>query len=267
MGPSHAARDLFWAINDGGNGPFLFAFGGDGRSRGRFFIARAKNRDWEGLDTFQGPDGPMILIADIGDNDRVHDLHTLYLVAEPRLDRAGSTVSPIVPVNRRIVFSYPDGRHDAEAVAVDPAENIILILTKRDNPPLLYEVPLFPESGDQPIIARKAGAVERIPGPTPVDLLQKYGLFRSHPTALDLSPDHRFALVLTYKDAYLFRRDKKEPWAVSLSGEPVPVFLPLPEAHTDLRQREAACFSSDGRAIYVTSEGIEAGLYRWNLTQ
>lgn len=262
MEPSLAAGDLFWAINDGGNEPFLYALGGDGRSRGRVRVAGAENRDWEGMDMFRSADRPMILIADFGDNDRRYDTHTLYIVEEPRLSGKHFREPTEIPVARRILFSYPDGRHDAEAVAVDPVGQTILILTKRDNPPLLYEVPLFPPPGDRPVTAQKIGTVSRIPPPSDGDLMQKYGFFRSQPTSLDLSPDNRYAVVLTYKHAYLFERRHHESWAASLGGNPVTIPLPLPQDRSDLRQREAVCFAADSRALYVTSEGKNAGIFR-----
>ena len=52
MDTSLAADNLFWAINDGGHDPFIYALGIDGRSRGRVLVVGAENRDWEGLDTF-----------------------------------------------------------------------------------------------------------------------------------------------------------------------------------------------------------------------
>jgi len=265
MEPSLTTGDLFWAINDGGQGPFLFALGGDGRSRGRVRVVGAENRDWEGMDMFRSADRPMILIADFGDNDRKYDTHTLYIVEEPRLDQERFGENAVTQVARRIVFSYPDGNHDAESVAVDTIGNSILILTKRDNPPLLFQVPLFPATEDRPVMAQKIGTVSRIPPPSAGDLMQKYGLFRSQPTALDLSPDNRYAVVLTYKHAYLFKRRHHESWAASLGGNPVTIPLPLPQDRSDLRQREAICFAADSRAVYVTSEGRGAGIFRWEV--
>lgn len=257
--------DLFWAVNDGENGPFLYALGGDGRSRGQVALEGAANRDWEALATFQGPDGPMILVADVGDNRRAYGTYTLYIAAEPRLEAERFDDSAVIPVVRRIDFVYPDGNHDAEAVAVDAVSGNALILTKRDTPPILYLVSLAPATDGRPVTARSAGSVGRIPPPSAGDLLQPYGLYRSQPTGLDLSTDGRLAVVLTYKHAYLFRRSGNASWGAALAGEPTAIPLPPPEARSDLRQREAVCFSADGRAVYVTSEGAGAGLFRRNL--
>jgi hypothetical protein len=261
MDVSLTAGNFLWAINDGGHGPFIYALGFDGRSLGRVALLGAQNRDWEGLDTFFWQGRPMILIADFGDNKQVHDVHTLYIVEEPRLKGQRFNESAAVEVAWRIVFSYPGSKHDAEGVAVDALEGKVFVLTKRDNPPLLFEVPLKPSSSKIPVVARKVAAVTRIPPPTREDLRQKYGLFRSQPTALDFSSDRRHAVVLTYKHAYIFHRSRFESWESAFSQNPMLVPLPLPQDRRDLRQREAICFSPSGNSLFITSEGKGAGLF------
>jgi hypothetical protein len=262
MDVSATAEGLFWAVNDGGHGPFLYALREDGRSLGRVRVRGARNRDWEGLDTFRWRGRPMILIADFGDNKAQHDMHTLYIVHEPRLNRGRPGPSAVADVAWRIVFTYPDRHHDAEGVAVDRAGKKVLVLTKRDTPPLLFELPLEPLSPGRPVVARKVASVGRIPPPSASDLLQKYGPVMPQPTALDISADGRKAVVLTYKHAYLFERGGRETWSAAFNGDPIQIPLPLPWDASDLRQREAICFSPDDRSLFVTSEGRGAGIFR-----
>lgn len=259
---SPTSPDLFWAVNDSGNGPFLYALGEDGRNRGRVRVAGARNHDWEELSTFTWRGKPMILVADFGDNRQRRDAHTLYVVEEPRLVGERLDESAIADVVWRIDFSYPDRPHDAESAAVDSADEKVLVLTKRDDPPLLFEVPLKPSPADSLVTARKITNVDRIPSPSLEDLTRKYGMFYSQPTALDLSPDGRLAAVLTYKYAYLFHRGSGDSWAAAFSRDPVPIPLPLARDFADLSQREAICFTLDGRALLATSEGQGAGIYR-----
>ena len=136
-------------------------------------VEGSENLDWEGLDTFFWKGRPMILIADFGDNNEEHDTHTLFIIEEPRLygERYGNSAT--VEVAWHIVFSYPDRKHDAEGVAVDAAGGKVLVLTKRDHPPLLFELPLIPLSRDHPVVAHKIAEVSRIPPPSKEDLLQK----------------------------------------------------------------------------------------------
>ncbi len=261
MGASTRDDDLLWAVNDGGNGPFLYALGKDGRHRGRVEVVGAANRDWEGIDTFVWQGRSMILIADFGDNHRQHDRHTLYIIAEPRLVGDGFKRSTTADVAWRIDYSYPDGRYDAEGVAVDTAAEQILVLTKRDNPPLLFALPFSGASPGSLVIARRVGTLDQLPPPTDQDRQHRFGSFRSQPTALDLSADGRMMVVLTYKHAYLFSRHADLSWPLALKQPPALLRLPLPEDHPDLRQREAICFAKDGRSILVTSEGRHPSIY------
>jgi hypothetical protein len=253
--------DLYWAVNDGGHGPFLYALGGNGRDRGRVRIAGARNRDWEGLESFIWQGRPMMLIADFGDNDRRRDRYTLYLVEEPCVSGERLPSSSVAKVFGRIDFSYPDGKHDAEGVAVDVAANEILVLTKRDDPPLLFALPLAMTASDQPAAARRVASVDQIPPPSDEDRLHPYGAYRSQPTALDLSADGLQMVVLTYKHAYLYRRSPGDSWASIVGMRPAQIQLPLPQSTYLLRQREAICFSRDNLSLLVSSEGSRAGWF------
>lgn len=262
---SLATENLFWAINDGDGGPFLYALGNDGRNRGRVLVKGARNRDWEGMDAFFWHGRPMILIADIGDNDETHKTHTIYVVKDPGLTHERFDESASVEVAWRIKFSYPDRSHDAEAVAVDMAAGKILVLTKRDHPPLLFELPLTPVAADRPVVAHRIGEADKIPPPSAEDMSQKHGISRSRPTAMDVSGDSRHAVVLTYKHAYLFNRSERDSWEKAFDKHPIMILLPLPEDFKKLRQREAICFSADNKSLFVTSEGKGAAVFRLDI--
>jgi len=257
---SLATGNHIWAINDGGHGPFIYALGNDGHSMGRVWVVGAQNRDWEGMDTFYWKGSPMILIADFGDNQEQHDTHTLYIVEEPGLEGERYRESSVAKVAWRFVFSYPDHKHDAEGVAVDAVGGRVFVLTKRDDPPLLFELPLIPPN--HPIVAKKVAVVTQIPPPSDEDLQQKHGKYQSRPTAMDLSPDGRQAVVLTYKHAYIFNRKSQDSWAAALNGHPEIIPLPLPRDRRDFRQREAICFALGRKALLVTSEGRGAEIFR-----
>ncbi len=265
MDASRIHDDLLWAINDGGNEPYLYAMGEDGRDRGRVRLVGANNRDWEGLDAFMWQDRPMILIADMGDNHQQFDPYTLYIIEEPRRIDEHLDPSAVIDVAWRINFAYPDGSHDAEGVAVDPLNDQVLILTKRDEPPRLFALPLKATATGQVAVARPLAIIDRIPPPTIEDRHQPYGKYRSQPTALDLSGNGLSMVVLTYKHAYLFQRRFGETWAAALGLGPTLAPLPLPEATRRFGQREAVCFSRDGSSLLVSSEGKGAGIFRLTL--
>ena len=232
----------FWIANDSGNGPELYLAGTDGSYQGTLRINGAVNTDWEDLDSFVWSGLPWLLVADTGDNGAQRDFCTIYLLPEPPIPAPGQIIE--TKPDRKIVFRYEDGPRDCEAVAADPAGGKILLISKRTNPPALYELPLLSEKSSAPLIAKRTGTVrvERPPGSPMVP----YG---NQPTGLSISPDGSLAAVLTYYGVFLFPRDKGESWAAAFSKKPERL-----QPH-HLKQAEAITFSRDGKTLYVLSEG------------
>jgi hypothetical protein len=232
-----------WVINDGGNAPLIYSIGIDGADLGSFRIDGASNYDWEALASFRLQDTTYLLIADVGDNWEQRESCTLYVVKEPDITATGLDNEPAVGIAWQIRFTYEDGPHDCEAVAVDTAGRRVLLLAKRSLPPVLYELPLQPADADTPALARRLTIVSHF----------------SWPTGMDIAPDGLSAIVLTYSNAYLFSRNQKEDWTTAFKKNPRLLrFNPL-------GQQEAICFGFYGKSVYVTSEQLPAPLVRIDL--
>jgi len=262
LAASRSGDDLLWAINDSGGETRLYAFGRDGRDRGNVLVKGVENRDWEDLGSFQLDGGAYLLIADVGDNRAKRKTSILYAVREPALrgDKLGKGVK--VPLAWTIRFRYEDGPRDCEAVAVDASGGRILLLSKRRFPPALYELPLAARRRDGVALARRVTEVRHLPQPSSfvrralaAGMRSTYRLAFSA-TSMDVTADGSAAVVLTYGDAFLFSRSGAESWAEVFARPPRRI--PLPR----LRQAEALAFASDGRSLYVTSEGRPAPLLR-----
>ena len=258
---SRINRGAFWIHNDGGDGPYFFAVTETGRHMGTFRIAAAENVDWEDMGHFSFEGTAYLLIADVGDNNARRSNCALYAVAEPVLSPSDSENHRTLPIAMHWRFRYEDGPRDCEAVAVDVENQKILLLSKRDTQPVLYSLPLMPGTGGDIKIAKKIMSIKNIPPPTKADFQFKYGQYRSQPTAMDLSPSGREIVILTFKNAYGYKHPVGEDWKTSFSRTPMIVHLPSAE-NTKLRQREALCFSANGRALFVTSEDKFAPIYR-----
>jgi hypothetical protein len=258
MAVSRRQADLLWAVNDSGNPPVLFALSSRGAARGAVRVAGVENVDWEDLAAFRWQGQAYLLLADTGDNRARRREVALHVVAEPEPNAAGRFSGEVRPA-WTLRFRYEDGPRDCEAVAVDERTGQVLLVSKRTKPPVLYRLPLRPAASDAVLIARRLTTVAGLPAPTAVDLEQPYGRYRSQPTALDIDPTALRAVLLTYKDAYLFSRCPQEPWAATFARPPR--CIRLPEADF-LPQREALCFASDGRSLLVTSEGENAPIFR-----
>ena len=245
MAPSRLYPSLLWVINDGGNDPLLFAVGIDGADLGTFRVQDAENYDWEALASFEMQDTAYLLIADVGDNWEQRKTCSLYVVKEPAITEIGLSNNTAVNTVWRIHFTYEGGPRDCEAVAVDVARRRVLLMSKRGLVPTLYELPLQPTNDDTIAIARRLTTVP----------------YFTWPTAMDLSPDARSAVVLTYDSAYLFFRGQNQDWADAFDKQPLPLQF------SKLRQQEAACFGFYGKSVYVTSERIPAPLVRIELEE
>lgn len=238
--------DWLWAHNDSGDGARLFRVGLDGSDGGTVSVPQAVNIDWEALATLRWQGEPALLIGDIGDNRAERRAVTLYAVRDPGLK--GESAALIWQLNLR----YPDGPRDAEGLAVDPTTGEILILSKRERPPVVYRLPLptvVPAPGTV-LTAERVGPVLHLPVPTAVDLADdpQFGWLRDWPTALDIAPDGSSAVVTTYKDAHRYRRVAGESWAQAFAREPQRIDLP------QWKQTEAGGFTADGAHFCAASE-------------
>ena len=257
LAPSRRDPDLLWIINDGGAKPRIHATDRHGASRGVVSVAGARNVDWEDLASFRWRGAPYLLIADIGDNDARRDMLSLYIIEEPDL-RSASAVN--VEPKWRIDFMYPNGARDAEAIAVDAVNERVFVLTKRDIPAVLYELPLVPR-GDDILTATRVGAIGSLPAPRAQDVEHAPASkdWYWQPTAMEIAADNLSVLVLTYRAIYVYRRNVDESWFAALSRRPLVIGL------GDYREAEAAAFGADGTSVFVTVEQQHAPLLRIDL--
>ncbi len=244
---------FLWMVNDSGGTPEIHLSGTDGTARGSVKIADAQNKDWEDLAAFTLDGKPYLLIADTGDNGSSRKSCNLYIVREPNFPSEGKSVSGEIPINWKISFSYEDGPRDCESVAVDVKAGKIILVSKRTDPPGVYELPLQP--GENPV-ARKIG--------TTVTDAAGFGLgiaFRNQPTGMDISADGSMAAIVTYAGVFLFKLGADESLADALGRKPQ--FLGL----HNLAQAESVAFTADGKSIFVVSERRNSPIVRYNAAE
>jgi len=250
---SQRQQGVFWIINDSGK-PRLHAIDGKGRKLGQVKLLAAKNVDWEDIASFSLGGTPYLLVADIGDNDNKRKDVTIYVVEEPGTDQHE------VKIAWSFDYSYPKGSRDAEALAVDIDNERILVLSKRDIPPMLFELPLRPTTGGRQR-ARPLGVVRSLPQPSRQDVefapATKDWYWQS--TGMDISDDGRAAVVLTYRGVYYYRRKIDELWIDAFQLRPAPISV------GNFSKAESVAFSTDGRSVYVTFEDPNAILLRIDL--
>ncbi len=241
---SQRGENILWVINDNGAGEWVHAMSPRGARRGEFDLKKSKNKDWEDLASFSLDGTPYLLIADIGDNDAKHKTRTLYVVEEPEAEKKAEA-----RVAWEIDYKYPDGPRDAESVAVDVQNRRALVLSKRDIPPVLYELPLQVDSG-KPITAKWLGTITSLPAPSrqDVEFAPKTKDWHWQPVGMDISEDNLAAVILTYRAVYYYERQPGQDWFEALNSRPRRVSI------GNLQNAEAVAFGDDGRRVIVTGE-------------
>ncbi len=247
---SHRTPGLIWTHNDSGGEPVLFALNADGSLRGKVRVEGVTNYDWEEMASFELDGKAWLLAADIGDNYAARKSCVLHLIAEPDAAALSPGQELLLRPEYSIHFIYEDGARDAESLAVDVKERMIYVLSKREDTPRLYQLPLAPAAASRPAAARFLTLVPHLPQPTAMQRNVRMPTqgFLGWPTAMDFSHDGTLAVVLVYEQPLLFPRAAGETWAEALARDPVKL------TPHQFPQAEAACFTADDRAILVGSE-------------
>lgn len=235
---SRVNRGVFWTHNDSGDSARIYAFNLKGESLGTFTLAGVQARDWEDIASYQRGKAGLLLIGDIGDNKADRPDYAIHFVAEPQLPvRSNFAPAAILPL-ATIRFQYADGPHNCESLAIDPTDEVIYLVSKTGDPQCqVYSLPL-PKAKTAQVLVAKPIATLKIPTTT----------------AMDISPDGRRAVVLTYGDAYEYLRGPNEKWADAFVR--APRCLPMPQR----AQGESICYGPNGRQLYLTSEKLPCPL-------
>lgn len=250
---SRRVPDRWWGLNDSGNTPVLYALGPDGRAQGEVTVSNL-NTDWEDLASYERDGQAYLAIADIGDNFSFRSQVSIWVLPEPTLPASG------IAQTREIRFRYEDGPRDCESLAADPQRGRFLLIDKGRKPAGLYELPMQFTTGGELAVARRIADLPLIwEGPVSPALPAGVERYRGTPTAIDLSPDGRKLLILTYKHLAEFERRADEDWPQAIARGPMRI-LRLPKQ----RILEAAGYDADADSALIGGEDEHAALRRWN---
>lgn len=250
---------VYFLHNDDGI-PQVFAMSETGEDLGAFLIEGATNRDWEDMTGVPTDAGPLIVVADTGDNFTQHDQVFLYFIAEPEPGPDGR-YSGSVPLQHTLALRYPDGARDCESVAYEPASGTIVFISKRDKPPQIYSIAVSDALAVQEAELDYHGNVSVFRPPSARDMVyfgERDGPWVSQPTGLDFNPAGTQAAIISYRSVYLFNRASDQTWPQAFSMKPREILGP------DSKKEESISFSNDGKSIMVTTEGLDAPVYRLN---
>lgn len=242
---------LYWGHNDSGDSPRVFAFDGQGRDLGSVTLFPAMAVDWEDMASFSRAGQAWLLLADVGDNEAVRPFVDLYLAQEPQ---GAPPYTGLLPVSQQITVLYPDGARDCEGVAVDAAEGMIYLLSKRDPLPRLYRLPID-SPPLLPVTAEFVGEISSLPLPNSGQLEPAGSITNVSPTAFSFSEDGQYALIVTLEHSYRYRRLPGQSWIEALNNAPEVIAVP------DYPQIESGEFIGHGPGLLIGSEGSPAQIY------
>jgi hypothetical protein len=210
------------------------------------------NSDIEDMARGKTADGrPMLLLADIGDNQQARDAHVVYEMAEPDGHVTDpQTEQPQMPLAIH-TFAYPSQPWDAEAVAVTPDRRLVIVTKPRSEPDLAYtgkseiyeSATAMASSGVDALVMQKVANV---------DLTALVGELAGNPVAVtsaDMTQDGRRFAIRTYTTAFEWPVGPDGDLATAVAHAPAVLEL-LPSA-----QGEGIAYSRDGHSLWTSSEG------------
>ena len=244
---------LVWTHNDSGDLARIYGVGLDGSHLGQLRLSGAIALDWEDMCIGPGPEKGVdyIYIGDIGDNFANRKKKRIHRLKEPIIEPAKGNLPFDIKIKdfETIVFKYPDGNKDAEALMIDPSTKDIYILSKRESAVSVYRLP-FPQSTTSVITAEKLGSLTISP---------EESYRRSDQiTSADISRDGQMILIKTYYDVILINKSKNDLLTSILSSE---------QFKLDYWRRsggESVCWRWDQKGYYTIPEesrNIPAHLY------
>lgn len=222
--------DRLYAINDSDNGGIAIQVVGRDCEIQDTITAQVNPFDVE--DLALGPNGNLWL-ADTGDNNRSRETVAIHVVSQ-----TGDA--------QLFRLTYPDGKHDAEALLLD-SQGTPYIITKETLGSALVYRPTAPLTADATVPMEQVAKVSIAGTDTPGGPLKSSVVTRVV-TGGAVSHDGKVIALRTYTDAYLFPVTDGD-FVKALDSDPVRIPLPNEE------QGEAITFDPDGTLLSASEFG------------
>lgn len=228
---------VLYAHNDSGSNSTLVVLSDVAAPLGQIVLSNVAAVDWEDVAVGPCDAGSCVFVGEIGDNNLAYASRAVYRFAEP-------TISPTTPIGTQMVtadaltFVYPDGRHNAETLLVEPMSGDIFVVTKVSNvPSTVYRMPKPFTPGTQ-VTMEKVGDLS-LPGSA--------GLV----TGGDVHPCGTRMLIRTYPMIYEFKLGAGQPFSSIFASPGTPVATPTQDQES---KGEGVTYAADGVGYFTASE-------------
>lgn len=241
--PSVHNDHYFWVHNDSGDMPNIYLIDSLAQLKSTIKLEGIDVVDVEDIASLMIDSIPYLLLADMGNNLKDRDTMSLFLFKEPDLNLNKDFQSVAREDITEIRFRYRDKRRDAEALFVDPIDNTVYIISKRDFKSTLFKLSLSKVND---------GSVQELSPLVQLPL--------TFATAADIRQDGRYIIVKNLTSIFLWERGENQSVPTALQGN----YRRIP--YEVEPQGEAVCFGRNNFFFYTISErpfGLDAYLYKY----
>jgi hypothetical protein len=241
---------VLWTHNDSGDEPLVYCIDLKAAPCGVWRVTGAEAWDWEDMAAGPGPrpGEPYLYLGDIGDNVDGRTEIFVYRIPEPAVAAGAAAVSTKAApaasaAAEALKLRFPDGPHNAEALAVHPTTGDVYVISKDAQAARVYKA-AAPLDASKATTMTQVGTIRLGAGARGLEQV----------TGADISPDGRRAALSTYAQGYELEAPAGAPFDDIWSQPPAPVALGL------RLQGEAIAYRLDGRALLTTSEVVPSPL-------
>lgn len=238
---SRQFKGVYYTHNDSGDSARLFRVRLDGTATA-IPITGASAIDWEDMGIRTSGNSTFLYVADVGDNLLIRTNVRVYRFPEPALNATSVTSF------ETYTLTYPDGRHNCEALIVDPATGDIYLVTKAANQADVYKL-VAPTHGGSYTLSKLGTFFPNTGGGDSGRLV----------TGASVSPNGRYVVVRTYTGALEFKVNGlfSDWWRQNPSAVAMPV----------TNQGESIAYDARGGYLFTTSEGSPCPVYSQRLIE
>ncbi|HAL51494.1 MAG TPA: hypothetical protein DCP78_04540, partial [Sphingobacterium sp.] len=201
--------------------------------------------DCEDIDRVKIGDTYFLVLADIGNNAGKRTWTCLYVFPEPQADDPGLIPKKSI---RAIFLKFPGRqRLDAESIMIDPIDNMLYVISKREFRSTVYGAEVFTNVKQQYFTLNR---IAELPF--------------TFATASAIDQTGTQLLVKNITHIFYWQRNRSESWKQVLQRKPA--ILPYQVEP----QGEAIAFDSNGTGFYTISErpfGLKSYLYFFERNQ
>ena len=249
LAASRRTPGLLWTHNDSDDGPLVYCLDLKGAPCGVWRVTGAEAWDWEDMAAGPGPrpGEPYLYLGDIGDNLDQRTEIVVYRVAEPATTAGAAVPTKAAPgaspPAEALKLRFPDGPHNAEALAVHPTTGDVYVVSKDAQAARVYKA-VAPLDPSKATTMTQVGTIRLGTGTRGLEQV----------TGADISPDGRRAALSTYAQGYELEVPAGGTFDDIWSQPPAPVAL------GPRLQGESIAYRLDGKALLTTSEIVPSPL-------